>query len=66
MASALTWEQANMENTEASGVKAEMPLDNPDEFHMDKELNQQLKTESQLLCNYAKRGLIQDFPILHC
>ena len=56
--------QVHMENAEIYGVKANYPLDNPEEFYKDEYLVQQAKTECRLLCGYAKEGTIEDFPIL--
>lgn len=55
----------HIENADIVGVKADFPYDNPDEFHMNKAMVASVKTESRLLCSYAKRGIIKDFPILH-
>ncbi len=57
--------EKNIENADIFGVKSDYPFDNPDEFHMSDYTIDCVKTESRLLCSYAKRGIINDFPILH-
>lgn len=57
--------EKHIENADIEGIKADFPFDNPDEFHLNKQMCEWLKTESRLLCSYAKRGIIEDFPILH-
>ncbi len=56
--------QANIENAEIYGVRAEYPFDNPDEFHLSDYMIDRIKTESRLLCGYAGNGTIEDFSIL--
>lgn len=57
--------QARFEKDEICGVKAEFPCDNPEQFHLDPVVYDRVTTECRLLCNYAKRGIIADFPVLH-
>ena len=57
--------QAHIENAEFAGVKAEFPFDDPEQFHLDPVISQRVNTECRLLCNYAKRGIIADFPVLN-
>ena len=53
-----------IENAEIYGVKADYPLDNPEQFQQSEMMIDRLKTESRLLCGYAENGTIEDFPIL--
>ena len=57
--------QSYIENADIYGVKADIPFDNPEEFHKDENIAQRVKTECRLLCGYAGNGTIADFPILH-
>ncbi len=57
--------EACFENADIFGVKADLPFDNPEEFHTDPATLDRVTTESRLLCHYAKTGIIKDFPILH-
>lgn len=57
--------EAHIENADIFGVKSDFLFDNPDEFHVDAYVLDQVTTESRLLCSYAKHGIIKDFPILH-
>ena len=57
--------EKHIENADIYGVKAEYPLDNPEEFYKDENLSEQIKTECRLLCGYAENGTVADFPILH-
>ena len=57
--------ESHIENAEFAGVKAEFPFDNPEQFHLDPVISQRVATECRLLCNYAKRKIIADFPVLN-
>ena len=56
--------KSHIENAEIYGVKADYPLDNPEQFQQSEMMIDRLKTESRLLCGYAENGTIKDFPIL--
>ncbi len=57
--------EKHIENADICGVKADFPFDNPKEYTKEPILREQVTTEARLLCNYAQRGIIDDFPILH-
>lgn len=57
--------QKRFEDAEICGFRAELPFDTPEEFHLNPTMLDRVTTESRLLCNYASRGIIADFPVLH-
>lgn len=57
--------EANIQNAEIHGVKADFPFDNPEEFRLDPVVMSAVTTECRLLCSYAKHGFIADFPVFH-
>ena len=56
--------QTHMSDADIFGVKADFPLDDPENFFRDPELIGRAATECRLLCDNVHKGLIPDFRVL--
>lgn len=54
----------HMPDADIVGVKADFPLDDPENFHKDPELIGRAVSECKLLCRNVHEGLIPDFQVL--